>query len=1306
MRAPPPDPIALRRAVWGKTLPIPGLLCYNGGSYRCSRPMFLSAADVTGTGGLCCPSACSRSTLRNNKNVRCKANMKRTCMALLTALCLMVSLLPVTALADSPDNGAARTTMTLADFVKAVEDANYTYDGKGVTVKWSPSSACTDNRGPDGHTCTVENLEPNGNNAQRIQEPNAQYQLFNGQTDVSISNVHFVFDPADFTLCMNSPWGGTATAEETPNAELQLQNNGDVTFTNCTFDQVIVGSYLQGNNTTPGGTTTFDTCQFRNAYDAYAIKDVYSTNLTVTNCQFDHCGGGIYLEGTLDKGTIAITKNTFRGVDDYSAEGKEFTRGLIQFSVNGDYSDAKITISENSSTGEAAVLRQLNYTVDREKVATAITSGNSFAGETFTTNSLDDTYQLPTGTSFTGNYTVYDGKTYYATLKEALAGIHKTDNRTLWCKPGADVGLMTHGHVCASLTVYGNGAYISGNGEDDFEVDTYKYCHSTSNTCSGLTGDLTLTVYNLNGSGAWGERKSEYTVNLRFEGCQYMNRVYITGTSGTNNITLTNCTFDGTQTDYKKASSCTLYSNAPGEILVEDCTFTSVKEPINLNNKAGTGTVQAITVKSSTFTDCSTADICDDDATWAAPIRIVSSEGADSKVSVDSCTFAYTSEKASVNGDILLGDGRENKTSYPVSATLTNTTAQVQIQQPGDRTAGANNGTVVEVEATDVTTLSNVVAKIDEKEYTTLAAALEAAKAMTGDVTITLIADADLSASFAAAQSNNISYDLSSSRLTALTICGASQNIKIISGVNGNDIDVDSRPFCPKINVTLPADAAAFTVKNLTFPNDLQFDSNGGTVVIQNCVLNGSISGYPQARSISYLNNTFDFKGTASNFHSGNAYPVWYKLENEKDFVFTGNTVKGYRGVHIDTRGQADIQVDNNRFELSDSNNPLKVVALQLVNQLNGNISFRNNYVNAYMAICFYKDLAVQDGAALTVENNYLVGDCKLCGSSEWNQDITDSNTFAKEIIDALTDDGGSSPVTPGHTNHNYVDGVCTICGQSEPTSSTSYAITVESSDNGAVTASRTRANKGLTVTLTVKADEGYVLDTLTVTDKNGNEVKLTDKGDGKYTFAMPASAVTVKAAFAEDGTPVETGLPFTDVADGDWFYEAVKYAYDNKLMDGTSSTTFAPLMTTNRAMVVTILYRLESQPEAGSAAFADVAGGLWYTDAVAWAAANDIVKGYSDTVFAPDDTVTREQLATILYRYAEYKEYDVSAKGDLTTFADGSTVSTWAADGMTWAAGAQLITGKDGGKLDPSGSATRAEVATILMRFCENVSK
>ncbi|MCI7472818.1 MAG: S-layer homology domain-containing protein, partial [Clostridiales bacterium] len=138
-----------------------------------------------------------------------------------------------------------------------------------------------------------------------------------------------------------------------------------------------------------------------------------------------------------------------------------------------------------------------------------------------------------------------------------------------------------------------------------------------------------------------------------------------------------------------------------------------------------------------------------------------------------------------------------------------------------------------------------------------------------------------------------------------------------------------------------------------------------------------------------------------------------------------------------------------------------------------------------------------------------------------------------------------------------------------------------------------------------------------------------------------------------------------------------------------------------------TMLWRLEGQPKAeATLAFTDVEQGVWYTDAVNWAASKGIVKGYSDTVFAPNDTVTREQLATILCRYAEYKEYDVSAKGDLTAFADGGKTSPWAVDAMTWAVGSKLLSGKGGGVLDPTGTATRAEVAQIFMNFAQNLKK
>lgn len=269
----------------------------------------------------------------------------------------------------------------------------------------------------------------------------------------------------------------------------------------------------------------------------------------------------------------------------------------------------------------------------------------------------------------------------------------------------------------------------------------------------------------------------------------------------------------------------------------------------------------------------------------------------------------------------------------------------------------------------------------------------------------------------------------------------------------------------------------------------------------------------------------------------------------------------------------------------------------------------------------------------------------------------------------------------------------------------TRYDVTVEEAENGTVKVSHTRPSYGLTVTVTLTPDDGYTADGITITDDKGNAVAVTDKGDGKYTFKMPRSNVTVAASFVKDEVPVETGLPFTDVAESDWFHDAVKYAYDNKLMDGTSESTFAPLMTTNRAMIVTILWRLAGSPEVDyTMNFGDVENDEWYAEAVCWAASEGIVTGYSDTVFAPNDTVTREQLATILYRYAESQEYEVSAKGDLTAFTDGEETSSWAVEAMEWAVGAKLLSGKGGSALDPTGTATRAEVAQILMRFMEGI--
>lgn len=201
-----------------------------------------------------------------------------------------------------------------------------------------------------------------------------------------------------------------------------------------------------------------------------------------------------------------------------------------------------------------------------------------------------------------------------------------------------------------------------------------------------------------------------------------------------------------------------------------------------------------------------------------------------------------------------------------------------------------------------------------------------------------------------------------------------------------------------------------------------------------------------------------------------------------------------------------------------------------------------------------------------------------------------------------------------------------------------------------------------------------------------------------KRLLSLLLCAVMVLSLLPGSGRAAETS--FSDVRTGDWFYEAVQFVCEQGLMNGTGGGRFSPNDATTRGMIVTILYRLEGAPAAGAADFADVASGAYYETPVAWAAANGIVNGYGDRRFGPNDVITREQLASILYRYAGYKGYDTASEKPLDGFRDAAQVSAYAGEALRWACGSGLINGMDGNRLAPQGSATRAQVAAILMRF------
>lgn len=257
--------------------------------------------------------------------------------------------------------------------------------------------------------------------------------------------------------------------------------------------------------------------------------------------------------------------------------------------------------------------------------------------------------------------------------------------------------------------------------------------------------------------------------------------------------------------------------------------------------------------------------------------------------------------------------------------------------------------------------------------------------------------------------------------------------------------------------------------------------------------------------------------------------------------------------------------------------------------------------------------------------------------------------------------------------------------------SSTTYAVSVEDSKNGSVSVSPKRAEKGDTVTITVKPDTGYELDELTVTDKNGDKIKLTEKDDNKFTFKMPGSKVTVETSFKLIETEPEN--PFTDISKSDYFYDAVLWAADKGITSGVTETLFAPNSSCTRAQMVTFLWRANGSPVVDYAMnFTDVPADAYYADAVRWAVSKGITSGTSATTFAPDMTVTRAQTVTFLYRAAGTPAVTGGSFADVDANA-------YYADAVAWAVAEGITSGTSATTFSPDAACTRAQIVTFLYR-------
>lgn len=334
------------------------------------------------------------------------------------------------------------------------------------------------------------------------------------------------------------------------------------------------------------------------------------------------------------------------------------------------------------------------------------------------------------------------------------------------------------------------------------------------------------------------------------------------------------------------------------------------------------------------------------------------------------------------------------------------------------------------------------------------------------------------------------------------------------------------------------------------------------------------------------------------------------------------------------------------------------------------------------------------DGAVVTVSGTDEAGNAvTMTDNGDGTYSATLPNKTQTYTFIAAYD--GSQTIAP-KTDFTTVKVQQRSSGGGEP-AKPSFPVKIANSGDGVAKVDKSYASAGAKVTITVTPGRNGSVQRITVTDEDGERLKLTENRDGTYSFTMPNGAANVYARFSG------SGLPFADVPSGSWYYDDIAYVYDAGLMTGLTATAFGPNLSNTRGMIVTILWRMENEPAAKHGCpFADVRRGSYYEQAIAWASENGIVTGFDASTFAPDRAITREQLAAILFRFAAYRGMDaVTLRENLSSFQDQAAISAYAVSALNWAVGEGLMQGT-GDKLEPTGSATRAQVAAMLRRFIQ----
>ena len=1160
-----------------------------------------------------------------------------------------------------------------------------------------------------------------------------------------------------------------------------------ITFKGVTFNYKTNGNYigiqhadtLVYNNCTINGqvflyaaSETFNGCTFnQTSADAYNVWTYGAKNVVFNHCTFNCVGKSVlvYNEGAVSSTDLTVTDTEFKAsapvagkaaieIDtslmsggatitiDAVTESKVSGFGTGSISGNSLWNDKKQTEDTNSNT----TVTVAGETVFAPRVATVggVTYSSleaAFAALTTTNHTL--TLTSVGEAKWSDTTPVYwkagTQSGYAATLKAALTAAQTgTDSVLIVCRPGATVTASNDGvhyDVTNNLTIYANNADFSGK---DLSIGTY---------AAPKNSETTINIYDAKNLVVWGQPVGDRADvwNVNFVDCEnnghnfLMYRGSETG-KATLNATLTGCKATG-------FSDSIIHTTADGSIKITNCTFADNCAPVNIAHKQSGSMV--VEIEGCTFTNCGKVD---ESNNYFAPVRMVNNNAQGTlSVSVKNTAFAGTIGE---NGDILLGDGRNGKESYDVSATVTGTAAKIVAQRPGHYNGSALDQTKQEsktLTANDTlsTTLNEMLPLKGTVTFDEFLAMVEAygynfdGTAVTGDGSKLVVKWSPVNGCFdtraghnctvnnVAATGNtpkkvrgndaqfylmegmtealsikNVSFEFEPK---AFTVCDNSQEAGTWSA-NKNDeknvqngqlyvmtsgnVTVENCEF-DKVVLTMFNTTGTSTVKNCNFANvynsyaikDIRGENISVTgTTIENCgggIMASQTANDTTVKSVDISDNVFknvDVADTAAEGKVGTRAILQIASSGnytDADFTLDGNTATNCGPILRQLNESFDnsnaiTKVKGDLTGLLDENGKLTYTGDSLPKTTEENPNPEKPQPTIYTVKFSGSDVAdmkVASGTEITLPTATKYG----YTFKGWKLGTETKNANDKVTISS---DTTFTAVWQSNSSSSGSSG-----------SSTSAITTPSKTENGTVTVSPRYASKGDTVTVTVKPDSGYVLETLTVTDKNGNELTLKDKGNGKYTFTMPAGKVEVKATFMEDNSMLNF---FYDVPNNAYFYEAVKWAVENGITTGVGNDLFAPEQPCTRAQIVTFLWRAAGSPEPKGAAsgMTDVVSGSYYEKAVAWAIENGITTGTTTSTFSPDATCTRAQAVTFLARALKAKAASAAEFSDVPT-------DSYFADAVAWAAANGVTEGIGGGLFGSDNDCTRGQIVTFLYR-------